>query len=182
MRFEKLPLHGAYLIHMDKMEDERGFFGRLFCANEMRAAGLEPGIVQCNNSLSRTRGTTRGLHYQVGAHRETKVLRAISGRLVNVMVDLNPDSPTFMQHCKVELSAAGRTMTYVPRGFGNGLQTLEDDTEIIYFVSNYYAPAAERGVRWNDPAFGIDWPLEPTVMSPKDRGWPDFDRAKHSLS
>lgn len=181
MKFQSLPLAGAFVVTPEPREDERGFFARIFCSREFIAAGVEGSVVQCNNSLSRDRGTTRGLHFQIGPHQETKLLRVVKGRVANVIVDLNPGSPTFLKHTVIDLDATSRRMTYVPRGFANGIQTQEDDTELIYFVSKAYEPSAERGIRWDDPRLSITWPIAPTVISEKDRRWPDFDPATHRL-
>ena len=175
MRFEETPLKGAFVIELDRHGDERGFFARVFCEDEFKSAGLSTKYVQVNDSLSAAKGTLRGLHYQLEPHTETKLVRCIKGALYDVIVDIRPNSDTFGHHFKVELSSENRRMLYVPRGFAHGFQTVEDDTEALYFVDAAYAPKAERGLRWDDPALGIAWPMEPTVMSQKDSGWPDFD-------
>lgn len=174
MRFEPLSVMGAFAVSLEPRGDERGFFARMFCRDEMAAAGLEPEISQVNNSLSRDRGTLRGLHYQVGDAAETKLVRAVRGGVFDVAVDLRPDSPTYLQWSGIEVTAENRQMLYVPRGCAHGILTLEDDTELIYLASHHYVPEAERGARWNDPAFDIAWPLEPHVISEKDANWPDW--------
>ncbi len=179
MKFHELPVQGAFLIELEKFGDSRGFFGRAFCRNEFADHGLATEFVQVNNSLSADKGTLRGMHYQLAPHAETKVVRCIRGALYDVIVDIRPDSPTFGKWHGEELSAENRNMLYVPRGFAHGFITLEDDTEAFYFVDNFYAPDHERGVRWNDPKFGIDWPIEPAVLSDKDQAHPDFDPAYH---
>lgn len=175
MRFEETPLAGAYVIELDRHGDERGFFARVFCDEEFGQLGLSTHYVQVNDSLSATRGTLRGMHYQLEPHTETKLVRCIKGSLCDVILDIRPGSQTFGQHFKIELSAENRRMLYVPKGFAHAFQTLEDDTEALYLVDSAYAPQAERGVRWDDPELQIDWPMSPTVMSEKDRSWPDFD-------
>jgi dTDP-4-dehydrorhamnose 3,5-epimerase len=179
MRFTPTPLAGSYLIDLDKREDERGFFARVFCAREFGEAELETGLVQMNISVSRDRGTLRGMHYQLEPSAEVKVVRALRGALWEVILDLRPASPTFGRSFGTELTAENRRMMYVPRGFAQGILTLEPDTEALYLVSTCYDPGRERGVRWNDPRFSISWPEEPSVISEKDAGQRDFDPAWH---
>ena len=179
MDFHQTALKDAYLIELNRLGDERGFFARAFCRNEFAEVGLVTNFVQVNNSLSSTRGTLRGMHYQLSPHSETKLVRCIRGALYDVIIDLRPDSPTFKHHFGVELSAENRSMLYVPKGFAHGFITLEDNTEAFYFVDEFYAPPSERGIRWNDPAFGIEWPIEPAELSAKDAAHPDFDPAVH---
>lgn len=179
MKFTETPLEGAYLIELEKRGDDRGFFARVFCAEEFQAHDLVTGFVQVNNSLSADKGTLRGMHYQLAPHAETKVVRCIRGALWDVALDLRTESKTFGQWYGVELSAENRKMLYVPHGFAHGFITLADDTEAFYFVDSPYAPRAERGVRWDDPKFGIEWPMAPVVLSDKDRAHPDFDPAHH---
>lgn len=181
MLFNKTPLDGAYTIDLEKRGDDRGFFARLFCEKEFGAVGLETHFVQINNSTSAKRGTLRGMHFQLPPAAEVKVVRCIKGALFDVIVDLRPDSPTFKQWYGAELSAENRRMMYVPRGFAHGFITLVDDTEAFYLVSAFYAPECERGLRFDDPAIGIEWPLPPTEMSDKDKKWPDLDTAFHRL-
>ena len=181
MLFNKTPLDGAYTIDLEKRGDDRGFFARLFCEKEFGAVGLETHFVQINNSTSAKRGTLRGMHFQLPPAAEVKVVRCIKGALFDVIVDLRPDSPTFKQWYGAELSAENRRMMYVPRGFAHGFITLADDTEAFYLVSAFYAPECERGLRFDDPAIGIEWPLSPTEMSDKDKKWPDLDPALHGL-
>jgi len=179
MRFVPTPLAGAFVIELDKREDERGFFARLFCEREFGGAGLETRFVQINNSLSRDRGTLRGMHYQLAPSEEVKVVRALHGVLWDVILDLRPESPTFGQSFGAELTAKNRRMMYVPCGFAHGFLTLEPDTEALYLASAYYDPARERGVRWNDPRFSISWPKQPSVISDKDANQHGFDPAWH---
>lgn len=179
MKFVETPLSGAYTIELEKREDERGFFARFYCEREFGEQGLETRFVQINNSLSRDVGTLRGMHYQLEPEAEVKVVRALSGSLYDVILDLRRGSPTFGRFFGAELTAENRRMMYVPRGFAHGFLTLEPETEALYLVSAFYAPKEERGVRWNDPRFAIDWPSEPQVVSDKDRSHPDFDEAHH---
>jgi dTDP-4-dehydrorhamnose 3,5-epimerase len=179
MIFEKTPVEGARLIDLERRGDERGFFARVFCTEEFGADGLETSFLQVNNSLSAEKGTLRGLHYQLAPSEEVKVVRCVRGALWDVVLDLREDSPTFGKWFGAELTAENRRMMYVPRGCAHGFLTLEVDTEALYFVSTPYAPALERGVRWNDPTFGIEWPIEPVVISEKDAAHPDFDRDWH---
>jgi dTDP-4-dehydrorhamnose 3,5-epimerase len=179
MKFIPTPLPDAFVIELEKRGDDRGFFARAFCEQEFQAAGLPSHFVQVNNSLSAQRGTLRGMHYQLAPKAETKLVRCIRGALYDVILDLRRESPTFGRSFGVELNAPNRKMVCVPKGFAHGFITLADDTEAFYFVDEFYAPQQERGVRWNDPKFGIKWPMEPVVMSDKDRQWRDFDPAWH---
>jgi dTDP-4-dehydrorhamnose 3,5-epimerase len=178
MRFTPTPLAGSYLIDLDKREDERGFFARFFCEREFGEAGLETRFVQINNSLSRDRGTLRGMHYQIEPSAEVKVVRALRGALWDAILDLRPESPTFGRSFGAELTSENRRMMYVPRGFAHGFLTLEPDSEALYLVSAYYDPGREGGVRWNDPRFSIAWPKAPSVISDKDANHPDFGDAQ----
>lgn len=179
MIFNKTPLQDAYTIELERRGDDRGFFARMFCEKEFGSHGLETRFVQVNNSLTANAGTLRGMHYQLAPSAEVKLVRCIKGSLYDVILDLREDSPTFGQHFGAELSAGNRRMLYAPRGFAHGFVTLEPDTEAVYLVSDFYAPEAERGVRFDDPRFGIVWPVTPTEMSEKDRNWPSFDPAWH---
>lgn len=181
MRFTPTPLSGAFTIDLDKRGDDRGFFARAFCEREFAAAGLETRFVQINNSLSTRRGTLRGLHYQLAPAAEVKVVRCVRGALWDVILDLRAGSPSFGQWFGAELTAENRTMMYVPRGFAHGLITLTEDVEAVYLVSAFYAPEHERGVRFDDPGHGIDWPIAPVEISDKDRTWPDLDAAFHGF-
>lgn len=181
MKFHATPLAGARLIELDKRGDERGFFARAFCEREFGAQGLETRFVNVNNSLSSARGTLRGLHYQIGEAAEVKLVRCISGALWDAILDLRPESPTFGRWFGETLSADNRLMMYVPRGFAHAILTLEPDTEALYLVSAHYAPGQERGVRWDDPRFAINWPIAPQEISAKDAAWPDFDPATHGV-
>lgn len=179
MKFIETPLSGAFIIELEKRGDDRGFFARAFCEREFRQHGLNPRIVQMNNSLSSQRGTLRGIHYQLAPKAEDKTFRCIRGSLFDVVVDLRPDSATFLQHFAVELTAENRKMVHVPQGCANSFLTLEDNTEILYFTSEFYSPENERGIRFNDPKLGIQWPMEPVVISDKDRNHPDFTPETH---
>lgn len=181
MLFHATPLAGARLIELQKLGDERGFFARAYCAQEFEKAGLETAFVQANNSFTAARGTLRGLHYQLPPAAEVKMVRCIRGSFYDVILDLRPDSSTFGRSFGTELSAENRLMMYVPRGFAHALLTLEDDTEAFYFASSAYAPERERGIRWNDPRFSIEWPIVPVEISAKDAAWPDFDGTFHGV-
>jgi len=179
MIFTATPTPGAFLIDLEKRGDERGFFARAFCEKEFAAGGLVTRFVQVNNSQSAQKGTLRGMHYQLAPMAETKMVRCIRGALYDVILDLRPGSPTFGQIFGAELTAENGRMMYVPKGFAHGFITLVDDTEAFYFVDEFYGPAYERGIRWNDPRFNIAWPLQPTVLSEKDAHQRDFDPGWH---
>jgi dTDP-4-dehydrorhamnose 3,5-epimerase len=174
MIFQELPLAGALVIDIERREDTRGFFARAWCRREFEARGLRAQPVQTNISYNRRRGTVRGFHYQAPPYGEAKLIRCTRGAIHDVIIDVRPSSPTYAKHHAVQLSAERYRMLYVPEGFAQAFQTLQDETEVTYQVSEYYTPEAERGIRHNDRAFGIDWPLEVTVISDKDRSWPDF--------
>jgi len=182
MEFRETPLKDAFLVELTGIRDERGFFARVFCVDEFRSAGLETSFVQINNSLSSRAGTLRGLHYQLPPMAEVKVVRCIAGALWDCIVDLRPDSPTFARWFGTTLSAENRRMLYVPRGFAHGFITLTDNAEALYLVSARYAPEQERGLRWDDPRFGIEWPREPAELSAKDRAWRSFDPDYHGIA
>lgn len=181
MKFYKTPLEGACLIELERRGDDRGFFARFFCEKEFAAEGLETRFVQVNNSLSAKAGTLRGLHYQLPPSGEVKVVRALKGALWDCIVDLRAGSPTFGKWFAAELNDDNRLMMYVPRGFAHALLTLSDDVEALYLVSAFYAPQSERGLRWNDPALAIEWPIAPAEISAKDRNWPDLDPEFHGV-
>ena len=175
MIFAETELPGAYVIDLEPIEDSRGFFARAWSDQELAELGLETRIAQCNVSLTQRKGTIRGMHFQLPPHEEVKLVRCTRGTLYDVIVDLRPDSSTFKRWFGAELSEDNRRTLYVPRGFAHGFQTLADETEIFYMISEPYSPDAAGGVRWDDPAFGIIWPLgDPSEISDKDRGWPDF--------
>jgi dTDP-4-dehydrorhamnose 3,5-epimerase len=171
--FTETPI-GAVVIDPERLSDERGFFARSYCAREFEAHGLDPRVAQCNISWNPRRGTLRGMHFQRPPHAEAKLVRCTAGALWDVALDLRPGSPTFCRHFGVELSAGNRRMLYLPEGFAHGYQTLADDTEVFYQVSAAYAPDHGGGVRWDDPAFGIAWPLPVTMIADRDRTYPDF--------
>jgi dTDP-4-dehydrorhamnose 3,5-epimerase len=174
MQLTETSLAGAYVIEPALIEDDRGFFAYGFRADEFARRGLNPAIAQINLSYTRHRGTLRGMHFQVAPHQEAKTVRCVRGAAYDVIVDLRPGSATRCRWFATELSADNRRALYVPPGFAHGFQTLTDDAEVLYLVSEYYTPSHSRGVRWNDPAFGIEWPLEPVRMHERDRMYPDF--------
>lgn len=174
MIFRELEIAGAYLLEPECHEDERGFFARTFCRREFEERGLEAAVVQCNVSFNHRRGTVRGMHYQAAPSEEVKLVRCTRGAVWDVILDLRPDSNRFKQHAGVELDAESRASLYIPAGVAHGFQTLIDGTEVLYQMSEFYDPPAARGVRWNDPAFSITWPREITVISERDRSFPDF--------
>ena len=177
MIFVETPLPGAYVIEIEKHEDERGFFARSWCAKEFSSMGLDAHLVQCNISFNERKGTLRGLHYQLPPHGEAKLVRCTRGALYDVIVDLRKDSPTFLKWFGVELTAMNYRMLYVPKRFAHGFQTLDDATEIVYQMSEFYAQDAARGIRWNDPSVGIVWPVADRTISTKDRECPNLDSA-----
>jgi dTDP-4-dehydrorhamnose 3,5-epimerase len=174
LNFVPTSLGGAYIVDPEPRNDDRGFFARTWCQKEFEAHGLNPRLVQCNISFNRRKGTWRGMHYQEPPHEEAKLVRCTMGSICDVIVDLRPGSPTFRSHVTVTLSAENRKMLYIPEGFAHGFLTLEDNTEIFYQMSEFYAPESARGFRWNDPYFGIRLPLEVAVISERDRNLPDF--------
>jgi dTDP-4-dehydrorhamnose 3,5-epimerase len=172
MQFIETALPGAYIVELEQRSDNRGFFARTFCVREFAERGLTTRISQCNLSFNHRRGTVRGLHYQAEPAGEAKLVRCIAGAIHQVLVDMRPESSTFMRHISVELSAANRRAVYVPELFAAGLQTLTDNAEVIYQVSEFHTPEAERGMRYDDPALGIEWPLPVGDISDKDAAWP----------
>ena len=175
MIFKHTEIPGAWVIEPEPIEDARGFFARSWCAREAEAHGLRLQTVQCNISYNRRRGTLRGLHLQVPPYAEPKLVRCTAGAIYDVVLDLRPDSEAFLRWVAVELTAENRRMLFVPEGCAHGFQTLVDDTEVFYQMGQFYAPDYARGVRWNDPAFGIRWPVEEPILSERDRNYPDFD-------
>jgi dTDP-4-dehydrorhamnose 3,5-epimerase len=170
--FHPTSIDGVVVVDLDRREDDRGFFARTFCREEFTAAGLDPAVEQCNLSFNHRAGTLRGMHFQVAPHPETKLVRCIAGAIVDIIVDMRPGSPTRLQHVSVELSAENRRALYVPPFFAHGYQALTDGAEVLYQVSGAYAPEAERGLRWDDPDLGLEWPLPVSVISAKDGSWP----------
>lgn len=174
MKFSETRLPGAYIVELEPIGDERGFFARSWDGEEFAARGLNPRLAQCNVSFNARAGTLRGMHYQAAPHEEAKLVRCTLGAIHDAIVDLRPDSPTFRQHLAVTLSAENRRMLYIPEGFAHGFQTLEDGSEVFYQMSTPYVAAAARGVRWDDPAFAIPWPPAERIISAKDWSYPDF--------
>jgi dTDP-4-dehydrorhamnose 3,5-epimerase len=174
MKFRETKLENAFIIEPEKREDERGFFARSWCQREFVHHGLVPTVVQANISYNKKKGTLRGMHYQAAPYEETKLVRCTRGAIFDVIIDVRPESATYRKWIGVKLTASNYTMLYVPEGFAHGFQTLEDDTEVVYQVSQFYIPGEERGARWNDPAFLIKWPGPVESISEKDANWPDF--------
>ncbi len=174
MIFTETRLKGAFVIEPERGEDDRGYFARTFCRREFEAHGLNPHVEQCNISFNRRRGTLRGMHFQAAPYQETKLVRCVRGAIYDVIIDLRPDSPDFKGHVAVTLTAEDGKMLYVPEGFAHGFQTLEDDTEVFYLMSQPFAAEHARGVRWNDPAFGIEWPTAQRIILERDQTYPDF--------
>ena len=172
MRFTETKLRGGFVIDLERREDGRGYFARAFCRHEFEDHGLEPVIAQANVAYNHRRGTLRGMHFQYPPAAETKLVRATRGSILDIMVDLRPESPTYLQHVAVELSADNGRSLYIPRRFAHGYQVLEDATETSYMVGEFYAPELEGGLRFDDPALGISWPVAVGEMSDKDRAWP----------
>lgn len=175
MKFTETKLAGAFVVDLNRMSDERGFFARSFCQNEFQQHGMAADVVQANMSWNESKGTLRGMHYQHVPYQETKFIRCIRGSIYDVIIDLRKDSSTFGDWFGVELTADNRTALYVPKDFAHGFVTLEDDSEVFYMVSQSYQPGSEGGIRWDDPRFKIDWPINPTRISEKDADWPDFE-------
>lgn len=174
MKFEPLHLQGAFVLDIEPREDERGIFARTYCEEEFDAHGLPTRFVQCNTSFNRRRGTLRGLHFQADPRPEAKLVRCTRGAIWDVIIDLRPDSSTFCQWAGFELGADNRRALFVPAGFAHGFQTLVDDSEVFYQMSEFYVPELARGARWNDPTFGIAWPIEMPIIAPRDEGFADF--------
>jgi dTDP-4-dehydrorhamnose 3,5-epimerase len=177
VRFEETPLRGAWLVELDRHEDERGFFARTFDRAEWLARGMDPTVAQCNTSFNGRAGTLRGMHFQADPHGEPKLVRCTRGAIWDAIVDLRADSPTHRQWFGAELTAANGRALYIPAGMAHGFQTLEDGSEVLYMMGHEYVAESASGVRWDDPAFGIDWPEPPPggrTMSERDDGYPDF--------
>lgn len=175
MIFHETKLKGAFVIAPERLEDERGFFARAFCQREFAVRGLEFEVAQWNVSFNRTRGTLRGMHYQIAPHEEAKLVRCTRGAMYDVIIDLRPESATFKRWTAIELTAGNGLVLYVPKRFAHGFQTLEDHTEVFYLMSEFHHPELARGVRWDDPAFGVAWPaVERRIISSQDRSYPDF--------
>ncbi|VBB05183.1 dtdp-4-dehydrorhamnose 3 5-epimerase [Lucifera butyrica] len=171
MIFHKTGLEGAFLVEYEANADERGFFARTWCRREFVEQGLNPELVQCSISFNKKKGTLRGMHYQAAPYAEAKLVRCTRGAIYDVIIDLRPDSPDWRRWFGVELAVANNKMLYVPEGFAHGFITLADNTEVFYQMSAYYQPEATKGVRWNDPAFGIQWPIPVEMISRKDESY-----------
>lgn len=174
MLFIETKLKGAFVLEPELREDNRGFFARTFCQKEFQAHGLNPLVVQCNIAYNKKKGTLRGMHFQNPPFQEAKLVRCTKGAILDIILDLRPGSPTFKQWVSAELNEDNHKMLYVPEGFAHGYQTLTETAEVIYQVSQFYAPESASGVRHDDPAFGIQWPLEVVAISDLDKKWPDF--------
>jgi dTDP-4-dehydrorhamnose 3,5-epimerase len=174
MKFAETRLKGAFIIEPERQEDERGFFARTWCKEEFKRNGLNSRLVQCSISFNKKKGTLRGMHYQVEPHQEAKLVRCTRGSIYDVIIDLRPGSDTFKQWLAVELTSESRKMLYAPEGFAHGFQTLGDNTEVFYQMSELYRPEGAKGVRWDDPAFGILWPEADRIISDRDIAFPDF--------
>lgn len=172
MKFEPTPLKDAWIVALDPISDGRGFFSRTFCRKEFEAHGIETNVAQCNTSFNKLAGTLRGLHYQADPASETKLVSCTRGALYDVIVDMRPDSPTYLQHFGIELTPENKKMLFVPRNFAHGFLTLEPDTQAYYMVGEFYTPEYERGLRYDDPAVGIKWPIPVNEISDKDKSWP----------
>lgn len=181
MIFHETKLKGAFIVELDCKDDDRGFFARAFCQKEFEQHGIPPRFVQANMSFNHRKGTLRGMHYQVSPASEPKFIRCIRGAIWDVIVDMRPDSPTYLEHIGVELSADNRKAIYVPDMFAHGNQALTDGAELLYLVGEFYTPGCERGVRYDDPAIGIEWPLPVSVISEKDAAWPLLDSSNSKL-
>jgi dTDP-4-dehydrorhamnose 3,5-epimerase len=178
MRFTETPLAGAWVIELEELADERGFFARSFCRDEFGAHGLDPAVAQCNVSFNRRRGTLRGLHYQAEPHAESKLVRCTRGAIWDIIVDLRPGSATGRRWYAAELTADNRRALYAPAGFAHGFQTLADDSEVLYQMSEFYHAELARGVRWSDPALAIPWPVPQPIVSERDRALPVLDAGR----
>jgi len=174
VKFTPTYLSGVYIIKPKLLADERGFFARTFCQKEFESYGLNPNLVQCNISFNKKKGTLRGMHYQTKQHEEAKVVRCTMGAIYDVIIDIRSDSPTFKQWLVVELTVQNRKMLYIPEGFAHGFQTLADNTEVFYQMSEFYTPDYACGIRWDDPAFGIQWPPDNRIISQKDQQYKNY--------
>jgi len=172
--YRETSVQGVFLLELEKLADERGYFARTWSAEEFTARGLDPNIHQCSVSFNARRGTLRGMHYQTAPFEETKLVRCIRGSVFDVALDLRPESPTYLRHAAVVLDSESGNMLYIPKGCAHGFETLEDGSEVAYQISAAYAPEYARGVRWDDPAFGIAWPLPPAVINERDRNYSDY--------
>lgn len=176
MRFEELTIAGAMLVHIEPRPDDRGFFARTFCVEEFAAQGLPSAAVQSSISYNARAGTVRGMHFQWPPSQEAKLVRCLRGKLFDVLLDLRPQSPSYLRHQALALDQDNRAAVFIPAGVAHGFQTLVDDTEVLYQMSDHYVPELQSGVRWNDPQFGISWPLRQIVISDRDAACADFSR------
>jgi dTDP-4-dehydrorhamnose 3,5-epimerase len=174
MIFTETKLKGAYIIELERLQDERGFFARSWCQKEFKAHGLNPRLVQCNISFNAKKGTLRGMHYQIAPFEEAKLIRCTRGAIHDIVVDIRPHSPTFKEYVGLLLTAENRRLVFVPEGFAHGFLTLEGNSEVFYQMSEFYAPDHARGFRWDDPSFKIQWPYDVLVISDRDRNYPEF--------
>lgn len=174
MIFRETALKGAFVIEPERKEDERGFFARTWCAEEFASHGLNSHLVQCSISYNKKKGTLRGMHYQVVPFEEAKLVRCTRGAIFDVIIDLRPESPTYTKHASIVLTESNRHMLYIPEGMAHGFQTIEDDTEVFYQMSQVFHPESARGVRWDDPSFGIEWPPAERIISARDRQYAAF--------
>ena len=181
MIFTETRLKGAFVVDIERNEDSRGFFARSFCQHEFAAHGLKSAVAQTNIAFNRLRGTVRGMHFQFPPSAETKLVRATRGAAVDIIVDLRPESPTYLQHIAVELSEENGRALYVPERFAHGYQTLRDDTETSYQMGEFHAPEAAAGLPYDDPRLGLKWPLPVAVLSDRDRAWPPLDRQEGEI-
>lgn len=175
MIFTETPIAGAFLIDIERSEDDRGFFARTFCEREFRERGLVSRLAQCSISRNLRRGILRGMHYQIAPHGETKLVRCTTGAIYDVIVDLRRDSPTFGHWAAFELSRENALSLYIPEYVGHGFQTLTDEAEVSYQISEFHHPESARGIRWDDPGLRVEWPIAPPFLSERDAGYPDFD-------
>lgn len=176
MRFTPVAVDGSYLVELERFEDERGFFARAWCEDEFRDYGLVPHLSQCSISRNARAGTLRGMHFQTAPHEEAKLVRCVSGAIFDVVLDLRADSPTYLRWAGVGLDAEDGAALYIPKGCAHGFQTLVDGADVLYMISDPYAPESASGVRFDDPAFGIEWPESGArTISERDRAWPDFE-------
>lgn len=181
MKFTPTKIEGVWIVEMERHHDERGWFARTWCMEEFRAQGLDADLVQCSSSFNLHRGTLRGMHYQAAPHGETKLVRCTRGAVFDVALDLRPNSATFTQSIYVELTADNGRALYLPEGIAHGFQTLADDSEVYYQMSEFFHPESAKGLRWDDPAFDIQWPIEKKIVSPKDNSYQAFSRRSCAL-
>jgi dTDP-4-dehydrorhamnose 3,5-epimerase len=181
MIFEETTLRGAFIIDLQRHEDDRGFFARAFCQREFEERGLKPVIAQSNIGFNKRKGTLRGMHFQLPPAADTKLVRVTRGAILDIIVDLRPESPTYLQHVAVELSADNHRAIYIPERFAHGNQALEDNTEMTYHAGEFYTPGSEGGLPYDDPRLGLSWPLPVTMMSNKDREWAPLERIEDEL-